>query len=63
MLGQTAPRDQTALKFSSMRTSFPSAFTAVTAADGSPFNMAAPPRSAITNTAMLIYEQGEATNR
>jgi hypothetical protein len=46
-----------------MRTSFPSAFTAVTAADGSPFNMAAPPRSAITNTAMLIYEQGEATNR
>ena len=63
MLGQTAPRDQTALKFSSMRTTLPSAFAAVTAADASPFNMAAPPRSAITNTAMLIYEQGEASNR
>lgn len=46
-----------------MRTTLPAAFAAVTAADASPFNMAAPPRSAITNTAMLIYEQGEASNR
>ena len=46
-----------------MRTSLPSDPTPVTAPADSPFNVAAPPRSAITNTAMLIYEQGEASNR